>query len=568
MAVLNFEAKNKHYNELMVNGTRYNVPKFQRNYAWDEEQWEELWGDLTSALDDEQDVHYMGYLVFQNDSTEKRTYGIIDGQQRLTTISILILAIMNQIRTLIEAGKDKENNEQRLEQLRASYIGYKDPVSLSTRPRLTLNPYNNEIFYSYLCSFRAVTGRGKTISEKLLIEAFNFFDSKVKERKLTQGYEFAALIEMVFTVITVSDDLKAYKVFETLNARGVKLSTPDLLKNFLYSLIDSEEEIGAERMQELDDVWKTIINQLGKHDFSRFLSVEWNSRHSITNKHSLFKEIRKETLDGSKAFVYLHHLRATSEVYAALQSSSDELWEIHAFKDYAAPLKTALETFDIFNIVQPQVVLMAAYSKFEPAKFVKIAGYLEAVSVRYNAIAHEATSKQEKVYNRLAQAISSGNITRLQEVRSALSEVYLSDDDFMKAFTMKTMPTQQTPKKVRYVLAQLEQMLSGGSPLKDGELALEHILPQNPDGSWSIYFDYETQEKCKHRLGNMTLLTKEENKALGNVGFEEKRKRYAQSTIRLTQKCAEYDEWTPDAIERHQEWLASLAVQRWKMDVS
>ena len=124
-----FDTLNQSFRQLLGNGLRYQVPPFQRDYAWTTAEWEDLWQDCLALFEaDAEPAHYMGYIVLQP-SGDKR-FHIIDGQQRITTLSLLVLAALAQLEQLIKADLDAAHNRQRQEQLRSSYLGYLDPVSL------------------------------------------------------------------------------------------------------------------------------------------------------------------------------------------------------------------------------------------------------------------------------------------------------------------------------------------------------------------------------------------------------------------------------------------------------
>jgi len=189
----------------------------------------------------------MGYLVLQ--SPDDKSFEVIDGQQRLTTVTIVILAILKHLQRLVDAGKEPAANAQRVTQIRQTYIGYLDPVTLVSRPKLVLNRNNNSYFQDYLVPLGHLPRRGFRASEHLLRKAFEWFDKRIdailKQETGDQGRRLAQLVEdlsdrLFFTVITVTDELNAYKVFETLNARGVRLSATDLLKNTLFSVLEAK----------------------------------------------------------------------------------------------------------------------------------------------------------------------------------------------------------------------------------------------------------------------------------------------------------------------------------------
>jgi hypothetical protein len=161
----------------------------------------------------------------------------------------MILACLGHLKELVASRLDEEKNARRQKQLQGSYIGDLDPVSLSPRPKLELNRHNNHFFQSHLVTLDKLPKRGLNPSEHLLRKAFCRFKDRLKSRfgmSASSGQELAAKIgslvdKLFFTVITVTDELNAFKVFETLNARGVRLSANDLLKNYLFSVISSQQ---------------------------------------------------------------------------------------------------------------------------------------------------------------------------------------------------------------------------------------------------------------------------------------------------------------------------------------
>ena len=135
------------YSTIIGNNKRFMVPKFQRDYSWDSEQWDDLWQDVETMISDEDD-HYMGYLVLQTE--DDKNYLIIDGQQRFTTVTILILAAIRCIKNFVESGVDVEDNQLRIDNLMHTYIGKKDSVTLVYDNVLVLNRNNDGYFRDYI----------------------------------------------------------------------------------------------------------------------------------------------------------------------------------------------------------------------------------------------------------------------------------------------------------------------------------------------------------------------------------------------------------------------------------
>lgn len=172
-----FDAVNVTFRQLMGNGLSYQVPRYQRDYSWTESEWDDLWQDLIALFsEDAEPAHYLGYVVLQ--TSNNKDFHIIDGQQRLTTLSLLILSA---IKTLLDLPGDElttTQNRQRADQIRQSYIGYVDAVSLSTKCKLQLNRHNNDFYHNKLVPLQQLPQRNLNASEHLLRRAFEWFSKK------------------------------------------------------------------------------------------------------------------------------------------------------------------------------------------------------------------------------------------------------------------------------------------------------------------------------------------------------------------------------------------------------
>lgn len=555
-----FNTTSSSFEEIISVDKKYIVPKFQRDYAWTEIEWEELLTDIENL--DSEESHYMGYLVFQVNTGNE--YTVIDGQQRLTTLSLLILAIMHNLNEAVKNGSEVEDNQMRIDALRNKFIGTKNIVSLTVESKLFLNRNNNE-HYKRLCTLESPPKRKIKLSEKRMTDSLEYFKAKLKQKfsSGTQLAEYAQNIsrKLFFTTIEVDNESNAYKVFETLNARGVKLSVPDLLKNYLFSLIDNDHNCSDSTLKDLDDQWAFITEQLGKQDFDKFIRTDWNTKNPIVTKNNLFKKIKSKVNSAEQAFAYIRELAESSQIYAALQESKDEFWGTPEFTEAIR----SLVTLNIFNIIQPQTVLIAAYLKLGKKDFISILKYIEALSIRYNIICQKSPPEQESFYNKIARGIISGNLKSIHEVKSELLKLYPDDKEFMNAFLIRRFKTGKTDKRVRHILTLIERKLSPDNTLADAALTLEHILPQNPAEGWDEFSD-ENIELYSSYLGNMTLVNDKVNNKLGNKPFLAKKEQYRLSTLGITKKITEYDAWNYESVEDRQRWLANIAVTLWNIN--
>ena len=557
---IKFSTENQTFRKVMANGLQYVVPRFQRDYAWGTEQWEDLWEDLEVTEDSDQ--HYMGYLVFQSDN--EKVFSVIDGQQRLTTVSLIIIASLYILDDMVRKNIDKENNQQRLKQFRNNFIGFTDSVSLVTKAKLTLNRNNDDFYRNFICPLEDLPLRGLTKSQRSLAEAVKYFRGRITETiNIEDGASLAQFVEslldkLLFTTISVSSDLNAYRVFETLNARGVQLSVPDLLKNYLFSLIDGQKKIDDLELQRLEDQWDFIVKQLGTIDFTKFVTAHWNSYHPTSSRGQLFKRIKAEICDREGAFEYLKNMQNSVGIYAALHNADDEFWMDEEYKS----ARKSIRLLNLFNIKQPFSMLITAYKKLTADKFCRLIKSIETVSVRYNIIGSRQANIQDKIYNNIALQVHNGELSNINSINNALKSTYPSDEDFR----LKSMRTLQSPKKARYLLSEIEVSIDKTNAIDFSLLTLEHILPESPNGHWIDYFGKNDYNEHIDRLGNMTLASKELNKDLDRKNFNEKKKILEGANLKITEKVQEYENWNSESVNDRQNWMASFALQRWKIE--
>jgi hypothetical protein len=397
--------------------------------------------------------------------------------------------------------------------------------------------------------------------------AFEFFRQKLKE-KFDAGHNgemLAAFLEniigdrLVFSSITVGDDLNAYKVFETLNARGVQLSTGDLLKNYLLSEIAKTSEYDLE---EAERMWQSINDILQKTDLPTFIRHYWNSKYPLQTKTTLFKAT-KSVQGIDETFALLGELEELAVVYAALNNPAHDLW--------VPEEADALEELHLFGAAQCYALILAAYRHIrpiQPEEFKKILKHLGVVIFRYTTIGQYNSNVVEQSLNKTAIEISAGRLRTAREVfLSYEKSLYVQDDLFATNFTYATINTHRHKALARYILARLERGLSG-TPVdwQDAAVSVEHILPENPDPAWEAFFTRDEHAEYVFRIGNLTLLEAGKNKALGNQAFEEKLPVYQTSHYLLTKDKTAYIEWKPSTIQKRQGELAKLAKTVWKVN--
>lgn len=548
----------ENFSTVIGNNKKFIVPRFQRNYSWDSEQWDDLWQDIDSMILSEEDDHYMGYLVLQ--TKDDKIHYIIDGQQRMTTLMILILAAMKCIDALIKTGVDVEDNQKRLNNLKIMYIGKEDPVSLDYDNILVLNRHNNPYYSDYVVKMDTSVVRNLSVSEKLMRSCCLFFYDKLKN-KYSSGKEYAEYIQTVadrlyFTKIVVSDELNAFRVFETLNARGVQLSSSDLLKNYLFSLVD-KGDVHSSRIDSLEQKWARLTDIIKTEKLPEFIRYYWNSKHKTIRSNAVFKTIRSQIKDDKEVFALIEDMIKYGDVYMALSDPSDEIWGTDV------NLRQLIELLAIFRLKQAYPALMSAKICLSESDFKRVLKEIIVVCFRYNVICDKNPNDQDVPFNALSLSIQENARADF----SVLNKIYIEDVEFERTFAEKSFPySSRNAKVIRYILGKIDHFNDSLLVVRpsDDNASIEHILPQDFISNWNI--DETQGNKLVDRLGNMSLLERNLNKDVQNVGYQEKLTVYSKSTYLSSNGLpTDYpNEWNADTIAQRQLKMARVAKTIWR----
>ena len=549
---------NKTYRQLMGNGLRYEIPKFQRDYSWEAEHWDDLWQDIRALLADEDNEHYMGYLVLQ--TSNNKEFQIIDGQQRLTTMSLLILSTLKCLKEIVDSGIEAENNLKRKDSLLNSYIGYMDPVTLISNNKLKLNRNSDDYYKQHLVLLKELPLRNTNSSEKHMRECFNWYYDRIK-KEFNTGESLAAFIDNIvdklfFTVIEVTDQLNAFKVFETLNARGVQLSSADLLKNYLFFVVD-ETKPHISEIEELENIWSKIVGKLGEQKFEDYLRYYWNSINKSVGKKNLFKNVKGNIKSKEQVFELIRNLNDTADLYLAIQNPEDEFWRDKP------EIRKSLKELKLFQIRQINSLFLSALRNLEVENFRKLAKICSVISFRYNIIGGLNPNAQEDVYNTVALKISSNKRFEVADFQT----IYVSDLNFENDFSTKEFKnTTRNHKIVKYILSKIEVYQHKNEIDPESDLfTIEHILPENADDTWGN-FTFEEINRSVYRMGNLTLLERKLNREAGQKGYVEKIVLFARSNSELTKTLPDnFNTWNEDKLAARQRELAKHAKAIWKI---
>lgn len=555
--------------EVFSNGKRYIVPPFQRDYAWEESEWMELWTDLMElrrASKTDHHNHYLGALVLQR-TAQRAEMNIIDGQQRLVTLSLLALSVIGRIEKLIKRGLSPDDNRERVRILREKFVSTKDSASLQHRSRMKLNDHDNPFYELYLVQAKEPT-RPNSLkgSEQRLYRAFKFFDQAI-EKQLgadADGETLARFLEETvanrirFIEILVEDDETAFTVFETLNARGIALGTADLLKNFVFSIAAKG---GANDLNMAKSWWDQILDLVPMDQLASFMFHKLAGKVADLREKRVFTEVKRLVPEKMTIFDFLRDVKDAADIYAGLDYPNSDFWA--EFPD----ARKHVRVLDILRVEQCRPVILAAFPRLSerPERLARLLRNLVTISLRATVVRIN-TGDLQRVYHATAVKIENGELKSPLAITKSLADITPTDEDFKAGFAQwKLEPKGPRKRLLRYVLGELEAAVGGAViDFEASDATIEHILPENPNGEWEL-FSGEDRQRDITRLGNLTPLEYSLNREIGSSNFEQKWNIYQRSRYKLTRDIV-HSEWSPAAVRARQLVLAEKAVAIWRID--
>lgn len=539
----------------ILKANRLQVPPYQREYSWEKDQVEQLYADFTRAKSDNAD-YFLGTIV-----TIKRDQAasleIVDGQQRLTTTALLIMSIRD---FLAKLGGDEDT----VSSIETDYLTTFDRKRRVRMSKLILNVDDRHFFDELLAGRTPATSRR---SHQLLVAAKKLAESHVRTitRPLAEPDQpdilnnWLEFLEHNASVILVEaqDGSQAFKMFETLNDRGLKTSQADLVKSYLFGQ-------SSTRVDECLSKWSSIKDNLeALSDDDReiaFLRHALIASRQFLRTAEIYDFCQRNVRGESNAVAFISELERLSRSYVATFSHSASHWV-----PYSATARRALEAFNRFNIKPARPLILAAAATLTPQLFERVMSLVLSLSVRLVVAGSTRSETNERAFATTASAITKGELTTFAQIKESLKPIIVGDQEFRDAFSRLRVSKAEL---ARYYLRALEAKNADDSEpwyvANDDPTAmtLEHVLPQNPQGVASPT-DVEMHARSYKLLGNVCILNRSANSDLGNMDFEAKSKALKNSPYALTAEIAKNSQWTISEIEKRQRRLAELAVKTW-----
>jgi uncharacterized protein with ParB-like and HNH nuclease domain len=536
----------------VLKNKRLKVPSYQRSYAWEEENVDALLTDIIEAIKNNEPEYFLGSLVITGSGTAR--FEVVDGQQRLTTISLIISAIKDFFNDKGDTSAARE--------ISSDFLAKTDRRTKEKEPKLILNETDNDIYQKIIDGFLNVKESEATRqSHKKLFHAANYIKiyittiAKKSDDSDTMLHNLLDYLEsnLKVIVVTAPDDSNAFVIFETLNDRGLDLAISDLLKNYLFLK-------SGDKIEETKNRWLSMVAILEatSEDASvvTYLRQVAMSRYGLVRERELFSFLKKKITSKASALEFSNDLMESSKKYSALLNTDHEFWD-----SYDKSVRDSVDALNLLNMKQIRPLLLAVISNCSSKDVGVIFKKLVAVAVRFQIVGGVGGGALEKIYSDTAKSLTEGKIKTDKEIISAFSTLP-NDSAFEQAFSVASISKSTL---ARFYLRNIEVYLEKNKDpektvISDGaKVNLEHILPLNPSNEWNSAFKEDDLRAYQRRIGNMTLLAAKPNSTAGNDTFANKKTYYTNSHLEINQAVARSSMWTKTEIENRQIDFAKLA---------
>jgi predicted transport protein len=545
----------------IVNGTtQFVIPVFQRDYSWTEAQCEQLWNDIIFVAGDSSDRgHFLGSIVYVSTGDTSAGFTrwlLIDGQQRVTTLTLLLLALRDHI---FESGWSGNENDPTPKRIDAYFL--KNMQEEGNREhKLVLRRHDQATLHAIIDQRELPENASVRVKEN-----YDYFRERLLGVDPSSIYlGIGRLLVVDVTLDRNIDDPQ--QIFESLNSTGVDLSQSDLIRNFILMRLPEKEQTHL-----YEQYWSRIetLFRGSENTFDAFARdyVALHTRASKQAKASDIYQSFRYAFDGLQQQFEgveetLEDMLRFARFHAAFSLG------VGATKALARPLAHVRRLVDV-----PAVLVMRLFNCHDrlgtltEPEFVESLGLIESYIFRRN-ICGEQTRGYWQVFANLAYKIDED--APLESLKVALARLrenyrYPSSEEFHLALQQRDLYGLRV---CAFLLDRLENY-DTREPTDTSGYSIEHILPQNDKllPEWRDMLGENWQEKHRtwlHRLGNLTLTGY--NSTYSDRGFEEKKSisgGFSESSIRLNKFVREQPVWTPVEIERRGSELARLSLKVW-----
>ena len=544
---------------------QYLIPNYQRPYSWEVENIEQLFDDLYDFFQgDTEETYFLGSVVVIKKDHFPESY-VVDGQQRLTSLTILLSVLASFL-----SDKSKANSIE-------LYIKQPENLaeSIPAQPRLTLRKQDNDFFSKYIQNIKIeelksinIDSDCKTDAQKNIYKNTLALVKRVKDK--FEGdeegiFEFCKFIIQKCCIVIVStpNEKSAFRIFSVMNDRGLDLLPSDILKSYLIGKMSSKQDEYTDKWEDLEqDLGRARFNELFSH--IRMIYLKTKAQKSLLDE---FQESIIPNINSVSDFIDTE-LTSYADKFNALKSrnyrAGNFTKEINGYLFWLNKVNFSEWIPVVIRFLHAKPTEQLAYDFFKHLDCLTSYIYLSAKNIndriyRFGDILKQLEndldcSKELKIPNKL----------------------YLTDEEKQEFKLLLDGNVYQlvSPRR-NYLILRMDSMISDGAAtynLQKDSLTIEHVLPQTiKDGSqWSSWWDVDNHKLWVHRLANLVPLNRRRNSSASNLEFKDKKEKYFKgnnnvSSYALTTQVLDTEEWTPDIVAQRQDNLLSRLYKEWEL---
>ena len=558
----------------LLDGNFYKVPNYQRHYSWDDESLRDFWNDLVDVVEGQQDTHFIGQIVtYINDGVQE----VIDGQQRLTTISILMASILHKANIIWENSENLSDNPKA--ELTKLKLDIKDLLRWDeNKPSLRLQPYktgDNSIDDYFRGIFEGkfeINPNNKDIKPVNNIkEAFDNFenciDSYWKINGIKDNPQKISVLVNVFNslrkkfilsrVYTVKKE-DAFIIYQSLNSKGKKLEASELIKSHIMAQVSNEEDSVK---QDVQQKWDKIATSFGNNnkEITKFIRVYWTATNRLVTENQLFRSIATNIIGTSSSISFLTDLINVVDYYVAIYKGLKTKKDKDLFQDNSVAAMLAMMYKLGAKLYYPllfSIILRGIDIKSEKIIIHKIL----SIFIRHRSICNYGTSSLETGYAKVAQDVWKQKIVTDTDIVNELNEEMLIGDlEVQNAFKGLSREMKNGAKKwnIIYILYELYKQYGEFDGLDIDEIGFDNlslIHIGSKDEVSSDYFNF---------IGNYALV---ENSIKDKYGEKDVIRSLSESRYAINNDVASYMEkhnWAVDDLVNRQKEMSIETTQIW-----
>lgn len=557
---------------------RFTVPDYQRLYSWGESQWEEFWRDLNEL--EEGESHFLGSIVVierKGGFGQLDEYELVDGQQRLTTISLLLKAIENYY-------QENSDPDDIAEMINEDFL-YETGHSNESYVKLSLSRFENETYQKIIKDDLTAINE-----ESQLLSAYEYFQEGLEGRDQdeVENIRLRLILSMNLVVIQCNSTASAFRLFETLNDRGLELSAVDLMKNSLLQVASermSDSEYDHLR-QKWEEVLEEVVYEIDKPDrfFRHYImsQPEPDISGSVTSRklYDEFNDIIENKLPSNEVDLmdYIEGMVEEAGLYVGLtQGTVDELEGRPQQK-----VNNRLQNLNDIGSSHSRTLLLRMFREFDDFdKIHQCLKYIEVFMIRWKLANYQSGTGLDKIFSELcSHAFTSGEPMSgdpLDEIKDKLGDEAPSDEEVYAGLANEDFSRNSQTKYILDMIERRHYMKGDGAGAKSYNRAtvdIEHIAPRATFNAkkyspWRdvLGVDEDGFDQYRNRLGNLTLLEERLNEKASDNPFQQKKDQYKLADYEMTQDIREsYEIWTKNEIQKRSKELAEIGVSIWDFD--